>query len=386
VEPRDRRSTTAWDLGVVTTNPPAEGASVTPFGAVYVWRRYDDWFLRGDLALVYNNVWYAHSFTKTTPWEAVLGFENQTIPTPSTLWADGEEIRHERLRWGYVQGRAGIGWRRQIDPGFADIHFLDHVDPQLPDNQLWVSLTAEPEYLYFSQAHTSGRFEVPDPTFQLDGHLQVRYDALRRNVLDLPHRGIAAGFDARYGWRSNWNDWGWDRSNEADRARTPWKASGYAMIANGFPGVPTDKWRMAHFLYAGWGGDLDRFSRYRLGGGPTGQEFLSISRPIIPGAAISEFTPKHYVVGSGEYTYELFFFTYLTARVAVGWLDRDRLVQWPEWTVRPRNDVLTAVGGRLTTGFLFSTRLLVDYNYNFDVVRNRDRGSNEVVVHISRSF
>ena len=386
VEERDRRSTSAWDLGIVATNPEADGASFSPFGALYFWRRYDDWFLRADSALVYNNLVYAHSLLKKSPWEVVLGFENQTVPTDSTLWADGEEIEHEKLRWGYIRGAAGLGYRRQVDPGFGGLHFVDEVHPQKPDNMFSVSLTAEPKYLYFRQRNATPPFVVPQDTWQLDGHFQVRWDALRRNLLDLPHRGMAAGFDATYGYRFNWEDWGIGLSEQADRKRDPWTARGYALISNGFWRLDNDKYRMMHSVHAGWGGNLDRFSSPRVGGGPTGHEFLSIARPIIPGAAMSEFTPDHYVVGMGEYTYELFFFTYLTARVAVGWLDRERLVQFPQWTVRPRNDLLTAVGGRITTGFFFSTRLLVDYNYNFDVIRDNHRGSNEVVVHISRSF
>jgi hypothetical protein len=386
VEERDRRNTSAWDLGIVTTNPEADGASFAPFGALYFWRRYDDWFLRADAALVYNNVWGAHSLRQGSPWEVVLGFENQTVPTDSTLWADGEEIEHEKLRWGYVEGRAGLGWRRQIDPGFFDVRFVDEVHPQRPDNQLAIALLAEPKYLYFRQRNATPPFVVPQDTFQLDGRFQVRYDALRRNILDLPHRGIAAGFDATYGWRSNWEDWGIGRNEDANRARRPWTTSAYGMISTGVPGVATDRYRMAHSVYAGWGGNLDRFSSPRVGGGPTGHEFLSLARPIIPGAAMSEFTPDHYVIGMGEYTYELFFFTYLTARAAVGWLDRDRLRPSNSFNVRRENDFLTAVGARLTTGFFFHTRLLVDYNYNFDVIRDGDRGSNEVVVHISRSF
>jgi hypothetical protein len=337
--------------------------------------------------LLYNNVVYAHSLKKKSPWEVVLGFENQTVPTDSTMWADGESLEQEKLRWGYVRGAAGLGYRRQVDPGF-DFEFVDLVHPQMPDNMLSVALTAEPRYLYFQERNADPRFVIPQDTFQLDGHFAVRWDALRRNLLDLPHRGIAAGFDATYGWRSNWEDWGIERVYDADRGRNPWTARGYALIATGVPGIETDRYRMMHSVHAGWGGHLDRFSSPRVGGGPTGHEHLSLARATLPGAALSEFTPDHYVVATGEYTYELFFFTYIAARASVGWLDRDRLGRDPSsfWTERRENDYFTALGGRLTTGFFFSTRLLVDYNHNFDVIRDGDRGGNEVVVHISRSF
>ena len=54
--------------------------------------------------------------------------------------------------------------------------------------------------------------------------------------------------------------------------------------------------------------------------------------------------------------------------------------------IRKQNDFLFPVGAGLTTGFVFHTQLQIDYNYNFDVVRERDRGGSELVVHISRSF
>ena len=47
---------------------------------------------------------------------------------------------------------------------------------------------------------------------------------------------------------------------------------------------------------------------------------------------------------------------------------------------------MNSLGAQLTTGFFFETRLQVDYNYNFDVIRNGNRGGNELVVHVSGSF
>ena len=76
-----------------------------------------------------------------------------------------------------------------------------------------------------------------------------------------------------------------------------------------------------------------------------------------------------------EYRYELFFFTYLSARGSVQWLDRDRLELDNE--IHRGDDTLTSLGARLTTGFLFKTRLQFDYNYNFDVIRDDQRGGNE---------
>jgi hypothetical protein len=54
--------------------------------------------------------------------------------------------------------------------------------------------------------------------------------------------------------------------------------------------------------------------------------------------------------------------------------------------IQHQNNFLIPVGAGLTTGFLLKTQLQVDYNYNFDVIRERDRGGSEIVVHVSKSF
>jgi hypothetical protein len=246
-----------------------------------------------------------------------------------------------------------------------------------------LSATVEPKFLYFSEGHDASPFFVtPQDTFELLGRVAMRWDALERNLLDLSHHGYALGFDAIAGWRANWEDWGIGAQERAERGRDWRLLQAFAIAADGVPGQ-SERHRLIGSLHGGWGGDLDRFSRPRLGGGPGGDEFLSLARARIPGATLSEFTPSHYAVAIAEYRYELFFFTYLSARASTAWLERDRLRLAG---IRRENDVLTSLGGRLTTGFFFRSRLQVDYNYNFDVIRDDNRGGNELVVHVSRSF
>jgi len=383
VEPRDRRSTSALSLGAAGWHPRPEGRGQVPFFAAYFWRRPDEQrFFRGSVSILYNDLLYAHSLASDTPFEVVLSFENDTVPFGSSaLWADGERITGEELEWGWVRGGVGLGYRRQLVPGFGEIEFADHVDPQTPDNMFAVRATLEPKYLYFSQGDDASPFFVtPQDTFELQGRLALRWDALERNLLDLSHHGYALGFDGLLGWRANWEDWG--LGERAGRGRDWRLLQAYAVVADGVPGLG-ERHRLIGSLHGGWGGDLDRFSRPRLGGGPGGDEYLSLARAKIPGATISEFTPDHYVSAIAEYRYELFFFTYLSGRTGVAWLDRDRLHLAG---IHRQNDVLTSVGGRLTTGFFFESRLQVDYNYNFDVIREGDRGGNEWIVHLSRPF
>jgi hypothetical protein len=383
-EPRDRRSTSVFDAGVATWIRGPDHQALIPFASFYFWRRPDERrFLRATVAVLYNDVVAAYSLAPESPFEGVLAFESMTIPSDSALWVDGERIDDEEVRSGWVRGAAGLGYRRQVKAGFGGLEFSDGVNPQSPDNMFSIAATAEPKYLYFSERNSISSFVVPQDTFELQGRLALRWDALERNVLDLTHRGLAVGFDATYGWRANWENWGIDRVERAERGRHPRLLQTYAVVAIGVPGVTSERHRLIHSLHAGWGGHLDRFSAPRVGGGPGGDEFLSLARVLIPGASMSEYTPDHYAVGVAEYRYELFFFTYLSARAGVAWLDRDRLNLAG---VRRQNDFLTSIGGRLTTVFLFKARLQVDYNYNFDVVRDRERGGNEVVAHISKSF
>jgi hypothetical protein len=391
VGPRDRRSTTAWDLGGVFTYPPAQGREALPFAALYLWRRPDpNEFLRATIVILDNDITYAHSLAPSSPVELVARFESSTPPTPSSERVDGRRIGYEKLLWGTVGGSLGLGYRRQISGGFAMPRFLDEVDPQTPDNMFSLSLTADPQWLYTQTQHgTSNRFVAPPNTLQLDAHLALRWDAMQRNLLDLAHEGYALGFDARSGWREDWSDWGIDGRERAGRGRTPRRFDGYAIAVGGFPGLDErHRWRGS--VHGGFGRDVDRFSARRVGGGPDADEFLSLSRPIVPGASLGEFDPEHYAVAIAQYRYELFFFTYLGPRVSIAWLDRDRLDGTGILRDRRSNDVLTSAGASLTTGFLFHTRLQVDYDHGFDVIRWDDgrhhRGASEVVLHLSGSF
>ena len=381
VQPRDRRAITAWDVGGMAWYPAAESEHELPMAALYLWRRPDEQELfRGTVSILYNDLFYARSLTSDSPFEAVFAFENDTTLSDYALWADGERFTREELETGWVRGALGLGYRRQIDSGWR-FRFAERIDPKAPDNMFEVRTTIEPKYLYFIDGHdTSPFFVTPQDTFELQGRVAMRVDAFERNLLDLLHRGYGVGVDGMLGWRANWEDWGF--GERAERKRDWRLLQAYAVVAGGIPAIG-ERHRFIGSLHGGWGGDLDRFSRPRLGGGPGGEEYFAIARPRIPGAVLNEYTPAHYAVAIAEYRYELFFFTYLGARASTAWLERDRLRQDG---VRREHDVMNSVGAQLTTGFLFETRLQVDYNYNFDVIRDGNRGGNELVVHVSGSF
>ncbi|HKA14781.1 MAG TPA: hypothetical protein VKH41_07175 [Myxococcota bacterium] len=389
IEPRDRRSTSALDLGVAAYFDGPDEGSLIPFASLYFWRRPDEqWFLRATVGGLYNDVIAARSLGDSH-FEGVFAFENNTVPfEDNAQYVDGERNRFEELRKMSVRGGLGVGYRRQLIAGWQPLVFGDRVDPQKPDDMFSIYLLAEPRFLYFQQRNGLSNFEIPDNTFELDGRLAMRWDQMERNLLDLVHNGFATGFDATYGWRANWHDWGIDRMERADRGRYPKLLQAYAVAATGIPGLG-ERHRLIPSVHAGWGWNVDRFSEARVGGGPSGNEYMSLASPTLPGAGIHEFTPKHYAIALAEYRYELLFFTYLSAYGGVAWLDRERLqVPLIGFTggIDKQNDLLYPVGARLTTGFAFHSQLQLEYNYNFDVIRDRHRGGGELVLHVSKSF
>jgi hypothetical protein len=374
VPPRDRRFVYAWDLGLAATAPGADEAEVLPFASLYFWHHPDeDRLLRAIVAGLFNEVFFAASPGGWGPFEVVLGFENLNVPLTQGELADGTRFDAEELETGYVRPGVGLGWRRLLDTGRQD-------------NMLEVSLSAEPGYVYFEEgSDAAAAFSVPQDTFDLRAHLRVRLDALERNLLELAHSGFALGADGVWGYRTNWEDWGTNRSEDAGAGRDYAFLTAYALVALPLPFAASERHRLFASLHGGIGTATDRFSAPRVGGGPDpmGEEYGSTGRPIIPGAVIDEFFPERFVTAVVEYRWEAFFFAYAGPRASVSFLDVDRR---RSRGIDRQDEVFASLGFRLTTGFVFETRLQLDYNHNFGVVRRGEYGGHEVVVHVSREF
>lgn len=378
VAPRDRRSVSAFDLGVATVIPGADESEILPFAAAYFWEHPDDrTLLRAVVVAFYNEVFYAKSPEWMGPFELVATFENFTLPVAQGELIDGTIINEEKMYWGYVRPGAGIGYRRQVDPGAQD-------------NMFALDLTFEPSLLYFGRySDTGDSFVAPQDSFEGRVVLRMRWDAMERNLLELPHAGYALGSDVIYGFRTPWEDWGTpgtDRYYTANAGRDYALVTGYAVGSSGVPFVDSDRHRLFASVHGGIGDGLDRFSAPRLGGGPDprGEEYGSLWRPVLPGAVTNEFYPEKYAVGVLAYRWEPVFFAHVSVGVAVGWLDRERRLGGG--VIRQKEDVFTAAGARVTSGFLWETRLRVGYSYNFDVIRGGSFGGHEVVAQISKQF
>ena len=376
VPPRNRRDVSAFDVGIAGTIPGADENEALPFASVYLWRHPDENTLfRAVLVAVYNEIIYTHSPDSWGPFELVATFNNYTVPVENGELIDGKILDYEKVYWGYVRPGIGVGVRKQVAPGHQD-------------NMISADLIFEPGFLYFGRGSDVGKnFREPEDTFEARGRLQLRYDAMTRNLLELPHSGIAVGGDLIYGYRTNWKDWGTpgDRWNRADPTRDYLIWKGYAVGATAVPFLHNDRHRLIASVHGAVGDGVDRWSAPRVGGGPDprGEEYGSTWRPVLPGAALTEFYPEKYVLATIVYRWEPIFFTYLGAGCTVGYLDRDRR---KGNEIRRQDDVLTALSLRCTTGFLWESRLQLTYSYNFDVVRDSRRGGHELTVHISKSF
>lgn len=375
VHPRDRRSTAAWDLSFALYEPgPENGSEIIPIGVLTFWEHPDDEHLfRAQISGVYDEIFWANPLPRFSFLEGVLTFENFSVPVAQSELVDGRYVEPEEVVWGYVRPGFGLGYRRQVSPGRQE-------------NMAAFDFTIEPGFLYFSKgSKTAENFAVPRDTFVLRGHIQMRLDGLERNLLELPHQGIAAGADLIYGYRSHWQNWGTNGAEHAEKGRTYQSYTGYFLVAGAIPGINSERHRLIGVVHAGAGHNVDRFSAPRIGGGPNpmGEEYDLTADPVLPGAVVQEFFPDHYLLFTGEYRWEPVFFAYLGFNAAAARLDR---LRGTGAEIVKKTDTFTAVGARLTSAFFFHTRLQLAYNYNFSVVRDGRYGGHEIIVSLARNF
>lgn len=365
---RDRRSVAAWEVGVDAALG-AEDNEAAPFGSLYFWEHPDDdHLLRASLFGVYNQVTWATPGAHGT--ENMLTFDSYTLPWANGELVDGEIVDGETIFWGYVRGGIGVGRRLRLGGGGQENMFAS-------------DLLFEPGLLYFGRDDkTDASYQVPDSTMELRARWVMRYDRIERNLLELPHQGLAFGADAVYGYRLKSGPWGpagGVQGGDHDYAQ----ATAYAFLIGGVPGLSStnqEQNRIVASLHGGLGDGVDRFSAQRVGGGPDlrGTEYETSARPWLPGAAYTEFFPENYAIGSLGYRRELTFFAHLDAGGTVAWLDRDR-----QGSTTRSSDTLAALSVRLSTGFVGRTLLQLGYAHNFDVVRDGERGGDEFTIMLT---
>ncbi|MGH7233430.1 MAG: hypothetical protein ACREJU_19020 [Nitrospiraceae bacterium] len=360
VEPRDRRRVTAANFGVQWIPNGPSFYEVLPFGALYVWRNWDDdkRRLRGTFSGFVNDVNFNIGSKSLKGWEAVLTLDNIIIPVGRSEYVEGQRISQVDLEWNQIYAGIGIGYRRFLAPGHQD-------------NTLEISLTYEPGFIWFKRtSDTASQFGTPTDTYEGRAHFRVRVDALDRNLMELPHRGIAFGGDVIYGHRAQWQDWGgvvFDAPN-SERERDYIAASAYAVAAGGVPFMTSQRHRLISSFYIGLGKNLDRFSAFRLPGRPTGFEWEALALPTLPGVAFNELFPRRYGIADFTYRYEALFFLYPYIRGTWGVVERPRFTG--NGGVRFQMDSLPALGGGVVSGAPWRSQIELNYSYNFGIFRD----------------
>ncbi|MBI5496442.1 MAG: hypothetical protein HY904_15575 [Deltaproteobacteria bacterium] len=372
VDPMDRRHVSAWEAGASITWRPVQDTPVLPFGSLYYWRHESDRdLLRAEVAGLFNDVTWMRRLGRG-PLELVTAFTSFTVPFPQAEWVDGRTQLNQELTWGYVRPAFGLGARTVMGPQ--------------DDNMVSLDVLVEPGVQFFVRSpHAAAEFRPPVTGLEVRAHVMARWDSVERNLLGLPHRGLAAGLDVVAGFRPGWRNWGVRSKHPAADGRDPAYAAAYAITASGLPGVDSERHRLVLSAHGAVGRHLDRFSAPRVGGGvrPGGQEFGSSWRPILPGAAVQEFYPSRYLVLVGEYRFEPVFFAFLHAVASVSVLERDRLAGD---AVTSSDDLFASVGAMVTSGFLFNTRIQLAVHRNTSVVRSGRAGGNELVLDVNGKF
>jgi hypothetical protein len=377
--PRDRTKNTVLDLGVVWMPDGPEKKRLDPFASFFLWRNWNDGRqrLRAILLGLYDSVRFDFLPTRG-PFEMVATFDNLTPPFDRAEYVEGIRIRSEEIRWYQAYLGTGVGVRIPISPGHQD-------------NALEAALSYETGYLSFDRGKDADpAFIVPRSTREDRIHLRLRSDALERNLIELPHQGVAMGLDASHGRRASWDDWGGPVLGFQDGTRgKEWNTlSLYVVAALPVPFVRSDRHRLVTSLYGGSARDVDRFSALRLGGGPTTADWEALSRPILPAAALEEIASSAYAILNVEYRYELLFFSYLRLRGTLAQVDRLRFAEGGG-TVH-RVEPMNALSVGITTGFPWHSQLELGYAYNFGILRQRggstEAGDGAILLHWSKSF
>ena len=375
VEARDRGNVKAVSLGAVGFTPNIGGETVLPMFAFYLkltWpnaRR-----LRATLSGLVNTIDFAEEFGGP---ELLFHWENNTIPFETTEIIDGESIDESAVTWGTFSGWVGAGYK---------IDFWPHE----VDNNVRFGIYYHGGYEYHQRGDDIDPASVTATDTYVHGlRLRLRVDAFQRNIMELPHLGVAFGGDVVFARRDHWRGFGNPNTVFFNGAKTRdyYRASGYVVVATPLPFL-SERHRFVGYLHAGYmeAGELDRYNAFRLGGGPAPTESDDLARNPLPGSVFDQFIVEDYLVATLEYRFELFFFLYLHARFTWALIKAPTRQDSPDNRIRLRREQEYSATAAMTSGFLWNSRLLFEYTYD---IRGAFRGSEEghsFMVMISKSF
>ena len=273
---RDRGHVNALFLGGVFYTPKQGETSGTPLGALYLKRMWEKSRTRNVISIFVNDLEYDRSFGNL---ELVARFDNNTLPNGQKEVVNNREIKSSDTKWGTVIGSLGAGLRYKVAPFQVD-------------NDLRLQLLGKVGYFYAKRTGNTGPNLVLPPDTMLYGvKLRGRYDGMRRNLLELPHTGMAAGFDLDYMYRDKWANFGTipDAIFTKTDTRDYLQFNGYLMGVGGIPGL-SEKNRIFFSLHGGVTPQksADRYNAITIGGGPLPVESDDLCRPDYPGTMFNQ--------------------------------------------------------------------------------------------------
>jgi hypothetical protein len=366
IPPRSRDDVLALNLGATFFSPRIGSDTVVPMPNLY-WRRYrPDSRARALVSIFYNEL---DAAWRSGTWELLAHGENDTDPFPQKEIIHGREEDGTSLVWGTASAWLGAGYRIPVAPFQVD-------------NDLRVQLFYRGGYLYSHKTgDTSPTVRLPGDTFLHGATLRVRYDGLSRNIMELPHAGLAGGADLEWTRRDRWGDANYGGTTfKGSDTRDYAKFSAYGLAALPLPWL-SEKNRLLASFYGGFTpdhSDLDRFSAFRLGGGPFPTESDDLWRHPYPGATFNQFPVSDYLIGTLEYRRELLFFLYLHLRGTFFWANRNVISTQFHGRFSQENGQAGSVG--LTSGFFWDSQLYLEYAKDSGLLRNGVAGDSMLVM------
>jgi hypothetical protein len=358
----DRGNIMALTLGATYYTPKQGSIAGSPIGAFYLKKSWDSSRTRNIISIAVNDLEYDKSFGNL---ELVTRFDNNTIPGGQTETLNNQEIKSTSVEWGNLFASIGPGVRYKVAPFQID-------------NDLRLQLLGRVGYAYAkSTGDTPSTTVLPPDTMLYGAKLRGRYDGMRRNLLELPHSGFAAGFDVDYMHRDKWSDFGAPSLGYNVRksdTQDYYQFTGYMMGVTGLPGL-SEKNRLLFSLHGGTmeQKSADRFNTFRVGGGPLQGESDDLYRPNYPGTMFNNALVSQYVMAVAEYRRELTFFLYAHLRETLIWANRATIVSANQVGFQKDNGGATTVG--IDTGFLWNSSIYLDYSWDSGFIRNGKSGS-----------
>jgi hypothetical protein len=357
---RDRGNETFLDLGGTIYTPDFADATASPWGVLYIKRTWERARLRIVASGVENDLEGVMSLGN---FEVIGRFENYIDPFGAAGFLHNEDVQQSSVKWGTLSGLLGAGLRYPVFPYQVD-------------NDLRIQLFGRVGYLYSSRTHDTGPdVKLPPDTVLYGMKLRGRYDGISRNLMELPHEGMAAGFDLDFVQRANWADYGNSsvtfKKEDFQNYFTP---SGYFIGAFGIPGL-SEKNRILASIHGGFidQKSADRYNAFRLSGGAFAEESDDLCSPNYPGAQEDETIVSKYILLNVEYRRELLPFLYLQLRGSFIWADRSTVIGLNQIGFKSDNGQSASVA--VTTGFLWNSRIYLEYAWDSGFLRNGVPGS-----------